>query len=78
MMAIRWRILLLLFLIRSVMAFQFATIGAIAPLIGNEFQVDAVAIGTLIGRQAGCFDRACSDGGRQRPDGFKRHVGGAD
>jgi len=36
-MAIRWRILLLLFLIRSVMAFQFATIGAIAPLIGNEF-----------------------------------------
>jgi len=48
-MAIRWRILLLLFLIRSVMAFQFATIGAIAPLIGNEFQVDAVAIGALIG-----------------------------
>jgi len=48
-MAICWRILLLLFLIRSVMAFQFATIGAIAPLIGNEFQVDAVAIGALIG-----------------------------
>ena len=31
------------------MAFQFATIGAIAPLIGIEFQIDAVAIGTLIG-----------------------------
>jgi MFS family permease len=31
------------------MAFQFASIGAIAPLIGNEFQVDAVAIGALIG-----------------------------
>ena len=48
-MAMRWRILLLLFLIRSIMAFQFASIGAIAPLIGNEFQVDAVAIGALIG-----------------------------
>ncbi len=45
----RWRILFLLFLIRSIMAFQFASIGAIAPLIGNEFQVDAVAIGALIG-----------------------------
>jgi len=48
-MAMRWRILFLLFLIRSIMAFQFASIGAIAPLIGNEFQVDAVAIGALIG-----------------------------
>ena len=48
-MAIRWRILLLLFLSRMVMAFQFATIGAIAPLLGSEFHLDAVAIGTLIG-----------------------------
>lgn len=48
-MAIRWRILLLLFLSRMVMAFQFATIGAIAPLLGAEFYLDAIAIGTLIG-----------------------------
>jgi predicted MFS family arabinose efflux permease len=48
-MPIRWRILLLLFLSRMTMAFQFATIGAIAPLLGSEFHLDAVAIGTLIG-----------------------------
>lgn len=48
-MAIRWRILLLLFLSRMVMAFQFATIGAIAPRLGSELHLDAVAIGTLIG-----------------------------
>ncbi len=48
-MAMRWRILTLLFFVRSIMAFQFATVGAIAPLIGGQFQVDAVAIGALIG-----------------------------
>jgi MFS family permease len=48
-MAMRWRILILLFFVRAIMAFQFATIGAIAPLIGGQFQVDPVAIGTLIG-----------------------------
>ena len=48
-MPLRWRILVLLFLLRLLMAFQFATIGAIAPLIESEFQVDAVAIGALIG-----------------------------
>ena len=31
------------------MAFQFATIGAIAPLLEYVFQVDAIAIGALIG-----------------------------
>ena len=48
-MAIRWRMLTLLFFVRAIMAFQFATVGAIAPLIGGEFQVDAIAIGVLIG-----------------------------
>lgn len=45
----RWRILFLLFFVRAIMAFQFATVGAIAPLIGDQFHVDAVAIGALIG-----------------------------
>lgn len=48
-MPLRWRILLLLFLLRSLMAFQFATIGAISPLLEAHFQVDSVAIGALIG-----------------------------
>jgi MFS family permease len=48
-MALRWRILLLLFLLRLLMAFQFATIGAIAPLLEDAFQVDSIAIGALIG-----------------------------
>ncbi|MFT4716581.1 MAG: MFS family permease [Paracoccaceae bacterium] len=48
-MAIRWRMLALLFFVRAIMAFQFATVGAIAPLIGGQFQVDAIAIGALIG-----------------------------
>jgi predicted MFS family arabinose efflux permease len=47
--SLRWRILILLFLLRCLMAFQFATIGAIAPLIENTFRVDAAAIGALIG-----------------------------
>jgi len=48
-MAIRWRMLALLFFVRAIMAFQFATVGAIAPLIGVQFQIDAIAIGALIG-----------------------------
>jgi MFS family permease len=45
----RWRVLTVLFLARSVMAFQFASVGAIAPLFMEKFQVDAAAVGLLIG-----------------------------
>lgn len=48
-MALRWRILALLFLVRCVMALQFSTIGAIGPLIQDRFAVDAAAIGWLVG-----------------------------
>lgn len=45
----RWRVLILLFCIRASMAFQFATIGALGPLVGDTFQVDAAGVGLLIG-----------------------------
>jgi MFS family permease len=45
----RWRLLALLFLVRTVMAFQFATIGALGPLVGQTFEVDAAGVGLLIG-----------------------------
>lgn len=48
-MAQRWRVLTLLFLIRTGMAFQFATIGALGPLVGDSFQIDAAGLGFLIG-----------------------------
>ena len=48
-MAERWRVLALLFLIRTTMAFQFGSVGALGPLVGQEFQVDAAGVGFLIG-----------------------------
>lgn len=48
-MPARWRVLALLFFIRTAMAFQFATIGALGPLVGQTFQIDAAGIGFLIG-----------------------------
>jgi MFS family permease len=45
----RWRVLALLFSIRTAMAFQFATVGALGPLVGQTFQVDASGVGFLIG-----------------------------
>ena len=48
-MPVRWRVLALLFFIRTAMAFQFATIGALGPLVGQTFQIDAAGIGFLIG-----------------------------
>jgi MFS family permease len=48
-MPARWRVLALLFFIRTAMAFQFATIGALGPLVGQTFRIDAAGIGFLIG-----------------------------
>jgi MFS family permease len=45
----RWRVLALLFSIRTAMAFQFATVGALGPLVGQTYQVDASGVGFLIG-----------------------------
>lgn len=48
-MAERWRVLALLFLVRTAMAFQFGSVGALGPLVGQTFQVDAAGVGFLIG-----------------------------
>ncbi|MEE8454774.1 MAG: MFS transporter [Limibaculum sp.] len=48
-MSERWRVLALLFLIRTTMAFQFGSVGALGPLVGQVFQVDAADVGLLIG-----------------------------
>ena len=48
-MAERWRVLALLFLVRTAMAFQFGSVGALGPLVGQTFHVDAAGVGFLIG-----------------------------
>ena len=48
-MAERWRVLALLFLVRTAMAFQFGSVGALGPLVGHTFHVDAAGVGLLIG-----------------------------
>lgn len=48
-MSNRWRVLALLFLIRTAMAFQFGTVGALGPMIGQSYQVDVTGVGILIG-----------------------------
>lgn len=48
-MAIRWRMLALLFLVRVAMAFQFQAVGALAPLYADAFRVGLADVGLLIG-----------------------------
>lgn len=48
-MAPRWRILALLFLVRTTMAFQFQTVGALSPAFQEHFGVGIADIGLLIG-----------------------------
>jgi MFS family permease len=45
----RWGILAVLFTVRLSMAFQFQSVAAVAPLLGNEFGVGLADIGLLIG-----------------------------
>ncbi len=45
----RWRVLALLFAVRTTMAFQFQAVAAVAPLIQAEFGVSLADIGLLIG-----------------------------
>ncbi len=45
----RWRILALLFAVRSTMAFQFQSVAALAPLIQRDFGVNLGDIGLAIG-----------------------------
>jgi predicted MFS family arabinose efflux permease len=45
----RWGILAVLFTVRATMAFQFQSVAAVAPLLGNEFGVSIADIGVLIG-----------------------------
>ena len=48
-MAIRWRVLALLFLVRTTMAFQFQAVGALSPAYQDAFAVGIADIGLLIG-----------------------------
>jgi MFS family permease len=45
----RWGVLAVLFMVRATMAFQFQSVAAVAPLLGNEFGVGLADIGVLIG-----------------------------
>ncbi len=45
----RWLILLVLFLARAAMSFQFQTIGAVSPLLIDRLHIDFTLLGTLIG-----------------------------
>jgi predicted MFS family arabinose efflux permease len=45
----RWGILAVLFAVRATMAFQFQSVAAVAPLLGNQFGVSIADIGVLIG-----------------------------
>src|SRR5580658_2932812 len=48
-MALRWRVLVLLFAVRTTMAFQFQTVGALGPLVRGQFGVGLADLGLLIG-----------------------------
>jgi len=45
----RWLILVVLFVARTAMGFQYQTIGSAAPYLIRAFQIDFAGIGTLIG-----------------------------
>jgi hypothetical protein len=45
----RWIILLVLFLARTVMAYQFQTVGALGLILVDALKIDFVWLGTLIG-----------------------------
>ena len=45
----RWGVLAVLFVVRATMAFQFQSVAAVAPLLGNAFGVSIADIGVLIG-----------------------------
>jgi MFS family permease len=48
-MPVRWNMLVLLFAVRTVMAFQFQSVAALTPFLRRDFGVDLVAIGLLMG-----------------------------
>ena len=48
-MAVRWRVLALLFLVRATMAFQFQAVGALSPAFQEAFSVGIADIGVLVG-----------------------------
>jgi len=45
----RWGVLAVLFTVRATMAFQFQSVAAVAPLLGEQFGVSIADIGVLIG-----------------------------
>jgi len=74
----RWGILSLLFVVRATMAFQFQSVAAVAPLLGNTFGVSIADIGVLIGLYfAPGIALALPGGAIGRKFGDKRTVLGA-
>jgi predicted MFS family arabinose efflux permease len=49
LIAKRWIILLILFLARTAMAYQFQTVGALGPILVDAFKIDFAWLGILIG-----------------------------
>jgi predicted MFS family arabinose efflux permease len=45
----RWLVLLVLFLARAAMSFQFQTVGAVGPVLIDRLHIDFTQLGTLIG-----------------------------
>src|SRR3954451_1486694 len=45
----RWLILLVLFIARAAIAFQFQSIPALSPLLVDSLQIDYALLGTLVG-----------------------------
>src|SRR4051812_741398 len=45
----RWRMLVILFIARTALGFQFQTIASAAPFLSDQFGVGFTEIGTLIG-----------------------------
>ena len=74
-MALRWRVLLLLFLVRTTLAFQFQAVGALSPAFQEHFGVGIADIGLLIGLYfAPGFFLAVPGGALGRRFGAKRAV----
>ncbi|MBV9567588.1 MAG: MFS transporter, partial [Hyphomicrobiales bacterium] len=48
-MSDRWKVLALLFVVRTAMALQFQSVAALAPLLRHDLNVDIADIGLLIG-----------------------------
>src|SRR5215472_16055256 len=71
----RWIILLVLFLARTAMAYQFQTVGALGPILVDALKIDFVWLGTLQQRGS-LFDDFVGAGEQRGWDGDAEHLRG--